>query len=274
MFVFEEVSFDRNGKRILDHLSIHIKDGKKTAIVGSNGAGKSTLLLHLNGLFQQSEGRIYFRGQIMDKILRKQMVHHVSMVFQDPDDQIISHTVEEDIAFAPLQMGCTIEEAKNRVKRYAKRMEICPILKENPSQLSYGQKKQVTISGALAMETDVLLLDEPMAFLDPQGKERMLSILQLLDEQGKTVIAATHDMQFVAEWADEVIVIHEGRCLGQFTPSELFQKEEILQTAKLNIPVTVQLMKAIWKKEWGDIPSKINDCQKWLQAIFQKRDCS
>lgn len=250
---------------ILKNLSFDIKKGKKTAIVGANGAGKSTILFHLNGLYTANSGEIAFNGQIVNRRNQKEMVRNVGVVFQDPDDQILSLTVREDIEFGPSQMGFNSEAVKQKVDKYLKLLNIEHLAERNPSELSYGQKKHVAIAGVLAMETEVFILDEPMAFLDPKGKEQMHSILQVLQTEGKTVVVASHDMQFVAEWADEVIVIHEGECLGCFTPNELFLNEDIIQKARLTFPIVFQIMKDIWKGKLAEIPIKLEDAKAWLK---------
>jgi cobalt/nickel transport system ATP-binding protein len=265
VFRLNSVSFGyTKSKPILRDISFSIREGRKTAIVGANGAGKSTILFHLNGLYVEQKGNIFFRDQKIDKKLRKELFQHVGIVFQDPDDQLISLTVADDIAFGPVQMGVCTEVVQARVDKYVKLLEIDHLLMENPSELSYGQKKHVTIAGVLAMEPDVFILDEPMAFLDPYGKERMASILQVLQEQGKTVIVTTHDMQFVAEWADDVIVIHQGQCLGTFQARELFQREDIMKEANLTFPPIVELMTAIWKGSKDEMPIRIGEAKKWL----------
>lgn len=265
IFRFNGVSYGyMKDKPILREITFSIREGRKTAIVGANGAGKSTILFHLNGLFTQQQGDIFFRGEKLDKKLRKKLYQHVGIVFQDPDDQIISLTVSDDIAFGPVQMDVSALDVQERVGTYTKLLGIEHLLAENPSELSYGQKKHVTIAGVLAMETDVFILDEPMAFLDPYGKERMASILRLLQEQGKTIVVTTHDMQFVAEWADDVIVIHQGQCLGTFQARELFGRHDIMKQANLTLPPIVELMTAIWKGNTDGMPIRVEEAKKWL----------
>ncbi|WP_312475669.1 ABC transporter ATP-binding protein [Neobacillus sp.] len=269
VFQFHNVSYGyTNDKPILRDISFSIREGRKTAIVGANGAGKSTILFHLNGLYAVQQGDVFFRNQKVDKKLRKELYQHVGIVFQDPDDQLISLTVSDDIAFGPVQMDVAAEAVQGRVDKYIKLLGIEHLLADNPSELSYGQKKHVTVAGVLAMETDVFILDEPMAFLDPFGKERMASILQLLQEQGKTVIVTTHDMQFVAEWAEDVIVIHQGQCLGSFQPRELFQRPDIMKEANLTLPPIAELMTAIWKGNHGEMPIRIEEAKKWLATYM------
>ncbi|MDF2557520.1 MAG: cobalt/nickel transport system ATP-binding protein [Bacillales bacterium] len=216
-------------------------------------------------MFTPNAGEVFYNGQLVDKKEAKSLTSKVGIVFQDPDDQIISLTVREDVAFGPLQLGISQEEVFKRVDKYLKLLGIEHLASRNPSELSYGQKKYVTIAGILAMETDVFILDEPMAFLDPKGKESMIVIMDMLNQAGKTVIVTTHDMQFVAEWAEEVIVIHDGQCLGKYTPAQLFANKDLIEKARLNYPPTVQLFKSFWKETLGEMPIKITDCIAWLE---------
>lgn len=269
MFEFKDVVFSHDEIEVLKRIRFDIEAGKRTAIVGPNGAGKSTLLYHLNGLYQQSSGEIYFKNNLLDKKKRKTMASEVGIVFQDPDDQIISLTVHDDIAFGPEQLGVERDEIEARVEKYLSLLSIENLSERNPSELSYGQKKYVTISGILAMETEVFILDEPMAFLDPRGKNRMIEILEQLHELGKTIIVTTHDMQFVAEWAEAVIVICDGECLGKFTPAELFESPEVLKQAHLNLPPTYELLKSFWQSEWGPIPLKVKEAKEILSSRLE-----
>lgn len=265
LFKLNDITYLRENAETLKNISFSIAKGKRTAIVGPNGAGKSTILYHLNGLFTPSSGEIYFNEQLVDKKLAKSLTSKVGIVFQDPDDQIISLTVRDDVAFGPLQLGIDREEAFKRVDKYLKLLEIEYLAHRNPSELSYGQKKYVTIAGILAMETEVFILDEPMAFLDPKGKESMISVMDMLHEAGKTVIVTTHDMQFVAEWAEDVIVIHDGQCLGKYTPAELFTNRDLIEMARLNLPPTIQLFQSFWSDAYGEMPLKVRDCITWLE---------
>jgi cobalt/nickel transport system ATP-binding protein len=266
LFKLKNVTYLREEKEALNGISFSIASCKRTAIVGPNGAGKSTILYHLNGLFTPNSGEVYFKKQLVDKKVSKSLTSKVGIVFQDPDDQIISLTVRDDVAFGPLQLGVKHEEAFERADKYLNLLDIEHLSNRNPSELSYGQKKYVTIAGILAMETEVFILDEPMAFLDPKGKERMIEVMEMLHQSGKTVIVTTHDMQFVAEWAEEIIVIHEGQCLGIYKPLELFANYNLIEKARLNLPPTVQLFQSFWTDAYGEMPLKIEDCRMWLET--------
>jgi len=270
LFTFDDVTYGYSRQEpILKNLSFSIKEGKRTAIVGANGAGKSTILYHLNGLYTPKSGSISFRGNQVDKKTRGKLVQHVGIVFQDPDDQIISLTVKEDIGFGPSQLGVEEQVVESRVEHYMNLLNINHLADKNPADLSYGQKKYVTIAGVLAMQTDVVIFDEPMAFLDPKGKEKMIDIFNLLDKQGKTVIVTTHDMHFVAEWAEEVIVIKDGQSIGDFTPQKLFSSANIMETANLTLPPVVRIAASLWNNENETMPIREKEVKAWLTSIFK-----
>lgn len=266
LYEFNHVSHHYELERpSLEKINFSIRKNTKTAIVGANGAGKSTILFHLNGLFTADSGTMFFQGQEVDKQLAKQLVKKAGLVFQDPDDQLISLSVEDDVAFGPLQLGLSLEEAKSLAGNYMELLNITHLAKRNPNDLSYGQKKQVAIAGILAMETEVFIIDEPMAYLDPEGKKRILQVLDLLANKGKHMIVTTHDMQFVAEWAEDVIVIHQGKCLGVFSPRELFQNKYVMEEASLDLPPVAEIFEGFWEEEWGEMPIRTKDAKAWLK---------
>lgn len=268
LYEFNQISHHYERERpSLDKINFSIRKNTKTAIVGANGAGKSTILFHLNGLFTADSGTMFFQGQEVDKQLAKQLVKKAGLVFQDPDDQLISLVVEEDIAFGPLQVGLSREKAKSLAVKYMELLNITHLAKRNPNELSYGQKKQVAIAGILAMETEVFIIDEPMAFLDPEGKKRILQVLDLLANNGKHMIVTTHDMQFVAEWAEEVVVIHQGKCLGVFSPRELFKNKHVMEEASLELPPVAEMFEGFWEERWGEMPIRTEDAKAWLKSI-------
>ncbi|WP_286883554.1 energy-coupling factor ABC transporter ATP-binding protein [Aneurinibacillus sp. UBA3580] len=263
---FNNVSYQYQGNRYaLKDISLDIKENRKTAIVGANGAGKSTMVLHMNGLFLPSSGEVFFRGQSVGKKNRETMVDRVGLVFQDPDDQIISMNVRDDIAFGPTQRGLPMDEIEKRTEQAMNLLGISHLADRNPNELSYGQKKLVAIAGVIAMDTDVIILDEPMAFLDPKGKQEIQRIMDMLTQKGKTVIITTHDMQLVAEWADDVIVMKEGSCLGKMSPKQLFSNLSLLEDAKLNLPPIAQLISAVWDGQPLQMPIRIEEAKAWLK---------
>jgi cobalt/nickel transport system ATP-binding protein len=268
VFEFKQVSYHYKKDRAaaLNEISFTIPLRQKTAIVGPNGAGKSTLIFHMNGLFSSESGEITYMGEPLNKTVQSELVRQVGLVFQDPDDQIISMTVKDDIAFGPTQMGLNASEAARKAADSMALLEISHLADLNPSELSFGQKKQVAVAGVIAMDTNVIILDEPMAFLDPAGQKRIQDMMDLLASQGKTVIIATHNMQLVAEWADHVIVVKDGRCLGEMTPRQLFSDHpQLLAEANLDLPPVAQMFAGLWRG-LEPLPIRMEEARAWLEA--------
>ncbi|CAG7604200.1 Energy-coupling factor transporter ATP-binding protein EcfA3 [Paenibacillus solanacearum] len=276
VFVFNQVRYHYNNDRAaaLNGMDFEIPLGQKTAIVGPNGAGKSTLIFHMNGLYACTSGEVWFKGEPVSKANRSGLVRHVGVVFQDPDDQIISMTVRDDIAFGPAQLGLSAAEAFRRADESMELLHISHLAERNPHELSFGQKKQVAIAGVLAMDPDVVILDEPMAFLDPAGQKRVQDIMNLLMDRGKTVIVATHHMQLVAEWADHVIVVKEGLCLGSLTPRELFcERPYLLKEANLDLPPVLQLFSGLWGEERAEpMPVTMEEARAVLSRLLTNKE--
>lgn len=227
-----------DGTRALNGINIKIIKGKKIAVLGNNGAGKSTLFLHFNGILRPKHGQIIFQGQEI-KYRQKNLMElrkNVGIVFQDPDNQLFSASVLQDIAFGPLNLGLGQKTSLARSED-AMRLTAIEELKNKPTHfLSYGQKKRVSIAGVLAMEPKVLIFDEPTACLDPQMSDKVMDLLQLLNQQGKTLILSTHDIDLAYSWADYVFLIREGMVIDQGSPGEIFLKPEVLKVCGLKTP--------------------------------------
>lgn len=217
-----------DGTEVLRGLSVSIPKGKKIAVLGANGVGKSTLFLHFNGIYRPQKGTIYFQGEPISyqKNPLNELRRKVGIVFQDPDSQLFAANVIQEISFGPINLGLSKDEVCERVK---KAMELTDIthLKDKPTQfLSYGQKKLVCLADVLAMEPEVMILDEPTAWLDPNHTKQVLNLLTNLNEQGKTIIISTHDLQFAYSWADYILVVEEGRVTKEGTPEEILHRDE------------------------------------------------
>ena len=233
---------------VLKDLNMQIERGKLTAILGCNGAGKSTLFLNLNGVLRPSSGEIRIEGKRLEysKNGLLQMRKNVGIVFQDPDDQLFSADVYRDISFGPLNLGLSNEEVEKRVQNAMERCEISH-LRERPNHaLSYGQKKRVAIAGILAMEPQVIILDEPTAGLDPKGTAEIMGLLNdLTQDKGITIVLATHDMDIVPSFADDVYVMSNGQVKGRGTPLEIFSNERLIRENNLRLPIVYELAKAL-----------------------------
>ncbi len=233
-------SYDNGIKKIdtvLDNLSLEIKKGEFVAVLGHNGCGKSTLAKHFNGLLMPLGGNVYVGGintKEEDKIwdIRRQ----VGMVFQNPDNQIVANVVEEDVAFAPENLGVPSDEIRRRVDEALKTVDMYKYRKHAPHLLSGGQKQRVAIAGAIAMEPDCIVMDEPTAMLDPMGRaEVMETILKLKAQKKMTVMLITHYMEEAA-MADRVIVMDDGRVVIDDVPRKVFSQVEMMKKLGLDVP--------------------------------------
>jgi cobalt/nickel transport system ATP-binding protein len=236
-----------DGTFALNDLSLTIQQGKKIALLGNNGAGKSTLFLHLNGLLQPTAGKIRFKGKKM-KYDRKSLLSlrkQVGIVFQDPDSQLFSANVQQDISFGPMNLGWDRIKVQEKVNWAMAQTEVTE-LKDRPTHfLSLGQKKRVAIAGVLAMEPDVWLLDEPTAGLDPYFSRQIMTLLESIHHPDKTIILSTHDVNFAYQWADEIVVMNDGKVIYQGDPVSVFHDEDVLLQAHLEKPWVFEMFQAL-----------------------------
>lgn len=239
-------SYDNGVKKIdtvLDNLNLNIKKGEFVAVLGHNGCGKSTLAKHFNGLLLPLGGNVYVGGintKDEDKIweIRKS----VGMVFQNPDNQIVANVVEEDVAFAPENLGITSDEIRRRVDDALKTVDMYHYRKHAPHLLSGGQKQRVAIAGAIAMQPECIVMDEPTAMLDPMGRSEVIeTILKLKSRENMTVVLITHYMEEAA-LADRVIVMDDGKIVMDDTPRKVFSRVEELKSIGLDVPQVTELL--------------------------------
>lgn len=218
----------------------------RIAVIGPNGAGKSTLFKHFNGILHPTSGKVLIRGEPITKENIHEIRKFVGIVFQNPDDQIFSPTVEQDIAFGPVNLGLDEETVAHRVAEALSLLEIEDLRERVPHHLSGGEKKRVAIAGILAMEPQVLVLDEPTAGLDPQGVASLVAFINRLPEEyGMTVIFSTHQVDLVAEMADFVYVIDQGKVAATGTVEEIFDRPELLARTRLDVPVIPRLIRSL-----------------------------
>ncbi|MBO1264754.1 energy-coupling factor transporter ATPase [Proteiniclasticum sp. SCR006] len=237
----------------LDNINLELEEGKFYALIGHTGSGKSTLIQHLNGLLKPTSGKIIIDGMdITDKkTVMSDVRKKVGLVFQYPEYQLFEETIEKDIAFGPINLGLGEDEVLRRVKRA---MEMVGLEYEkykdlSPFEISGGQKRRVAIAGVVAMEPKVLILDEPIAGLDPRGRDAILHQLKRLHEEYKhTVILVTHSMEDVADVAEEVIVMSDAKVMMKGTPREVFTKIDMLEEVGLGAPQITYLMRALNEK--------------------------
>ncbi|MGQ5709825.1 energy-coupling factor transporter ATPase [Lactobacillus sp. PSON] len=221
-------------KRGLNDVSFELTEGNFIAIIGHTGSGKSTLMQHFNALLKPTSGKISIAGynidnQTSNKHLKK-LRKHVSLVFQFPEAQLFENTVIDDISFGPKNFGYSEEEAINLAKKWLKKVGLPEdISQKSPFDLSGGQMRRVAIAGVMAYEPDILCLDEPAAGLDPQAKEQMMKLFKEYQQEGHTVILVTHNMDDVAEYADDVLVMENGNLIKHASPDKVFEDNDWLQ---------------------------------------------
>ena len=273
---FEHVTFRYpEGRRdILCDISLAIEKGSFTAILGHNGSGKSTLAKHMNGILLPTQGKVFVSGLCTadeEKLL--EIRHTVGMVFQNPDNQIVANVVEEDVAFAPENLGVPSEEIRRRVDEALRLVDMYEYRQHAPHLLSGGQKQRVAIAGALAMQPELIVLDEPTAMLDPQGRTEVISTIQrLCRENGMTVVLITHHMEECID-ADRLIVMSNGHIAADGSPAEVFSHVGEMEAEGLDVPETVRIVHEL--NEMGyTIPTDtlhIEDCADAIAAAIRQR---
>ncbi|CAB3288588.1 Energy-coupling factor transporter ATP-binding protein EcfA [Methanocaldococcus lauensis] len=246
-----------DGTEVLKGINFKVKKGEIVSILGPNGAGKSTLFLHFNGILKPTRGEVLIKGKPI-KYNKKGLIEvrkTVGLVFQNPDDQIFAPTVQDDVAFGPLNLGLPEDEVRERVKEALKAVGMWEYRDKPPHHLSGGQKKRVAIAGILAMRPEVIVLDEPTAGLDPVGAAQIMKLLYDLNKKGMTIVISTHDVDLVPVYADKVYVIYNGKILKEGTPQEVFSDVETIRKANLRLPRVAHLVEILNKKD--NIPIKL-----------------
>ena len=228
--------------RAIDDVSFSVEKGEFIAILGRNGSGKSSLAKHINGLLLPTEGAVYVKGmdtRNQEEIL--QIRQSAGIVFQNPDNQIVGAVVDEDVAFGPENMGRPTEDIWRRVTKALEDVGMTAYKEASPNRLSGGQKQRIAIAGIMAMEPECIILDEPTAMLDPQGRQHVLSLVKELNqEKNITILMVTHHMEEVL-LADRVIVMQEGKIAADGTPKEIFSQVEKLKKIGLEVPPAAEL---------------------------------
>ena len=262
-----------NDYQALKGVSLKIEKGEMVALLGKNGAGKSTLFLHLNGIYEPDEGKVFIDGEELkyDKKSLLKFRQKVGIVFQNPDDQIFAPTVEEDVAFGPLNLGLSMEEVQDRVEEALERVGMSGFEKTAPHHLSGGQKKRVAIAGILAMKPEIMVLDEPTAGLDPQGVTNLVKLLKELNDEGITIVISTHEVDLVPDYANRVFVLVGGELIAEGTPKDIFSQPDILESANLKIPIVTELFQQIEAEGFdmeNDYPLSVEEAkEKFLKLV-------
>lgn len=272
--VFDYIRRDEEGqveevKRALDHVNLEIEKGSFVAILGHNGSGKSTFAKQINGILSPTDGTLFISEMdTRDEAHLWDIRKNAGMVFQNPDNQIIGNIVEEDVGFGPENIGVPTEEIWKRVDESLKAVGMTMYRKQSPNHLSGGQKQRVAIAGVVAMEPKCIIMDEPTAMLDPNGRKEVLNTVHRLNRQkGVTVILITHYMEEVID-ADYVFVMDDGHVVMQGMPRDIFSQVDTLLEYGLDVP---QITRLAWelKQEGLPLPDGILSRQELVEAICQ-----
>ena len=255
---------------VFDGLSLAVEAGSFVAVLGHNGCGKSTLAKHFNAILLPEGGSVAVYGMdTKDENLLISIRQAVGMVFQNPDNQIVSNVVEEDVAFAPENLGVPSEEIRRRVDAALKTVGMYEYRAHAPQLLSGGQKQRVAIAGVLAMHPKCIVLDEPTAMLDPQGRREVVETVERLNrEEGMTVVLITHHMD-EATHASRVIAMNDGKIVADGAPADVFSQVELLKSVGLSVPETTELLYEL-RADGFDLPLSALSIDQCAQALYDR----
>ncbi|MBF1162189.1 MAG: energy-coupling factor transporter ATPase [[Eubacterium] sulci] len=259
---------DEEPKLAIKGVSLEIEEGSFTAIIGQNGSGKSTLAKNLNGLLLPSKGAVYVSGMDTrdeDKIWDIRQT--AGMVFQNPDNQLVSAIVEDDVAFGPENIGIDSVEIRARVDEALDAVKMGKYKRKAPHLLSGGQKQRIAIAGVVAIRPRCIIFDEPTAMLDPRGRKDIMEIIEKLHREGITVILITHFMDEAVK-ADRVVIMNKGEILLDGTPEHVFSQDELIRSARLDVPMAAEI--AIYLRENGiDVPPEVVTAERLKEFVCQ-----
>jgi len=262
-----------DGTAALSDIRLEVAKGEFCGILGANGSGKTTLLKIMDGLVKEYAGRVLLDGADVKKLHPRDIYRKVGLVFQNPDDQLFAHTVFEDVAFGPRNMGFAEDEVKRRVEAALASVEMAELGGKGIHNLSFGQKKRACIAGLLAMGHEVLLLDEPTAGLDPMGEYRMMELLTRLNrDQGVTIVMATHSVDLVPLFLHRLHILSKGRIVRGGTPEEVFTAPAELEQVKLRLPQIAELIHRLKHEDrlpFGRVPLTIGEARREIVELMK-----
>jgi len=263
-----------DGTVALTGIDIQVQAGEFCGILGSNGSGKTTLLRLLDGMIKEFSGEVRLDGRDITKLSPREIYSTMGLVFQNPDDQLFAHSVYEDVAFGPRNMGCPEPDVARRVAEALDAVEMTEQSAKNIHNLSYGQKKRVCIAGLLAMGHEILLLDEPTAGLDPMGEHRMMELLTRLNrDNGVTIVMATHSVDLVPMFLSRLHILSRGTLARSGTPEEVFHSPGELNSVKLRLPYIAELihqLKASDRLPFKRVPLTIGEARREILEAFRE----
>ncbi|AUS99630.1 cobalt ABC transporter ATP-binding protein [Nostoc sp. CENA543] len=243
---FQQVHYTYPGgqQSALNGVNLSIPSGKKCALIGKNGCGKTTLFLLANGLYKPHKGNIYWQGKPLqyDRNFLMKLRQKVGLIFQNPEQQLVASTVEEDISYGLCNLGLPPAEIQQRVTQALNEFNLSELAQRPVHHLSLGQKKRVSLADVMVLKPELLLLDEPTAYLDRPQTRNLISVLQKIHSSGTTILMATHDLDFVCSWADWVFVMDQGQLILEGKPEDVFVQREILEAIQLGVPLIYEIL--------------------------------
>lgn len=262
------------GKEILKNIDVKIEKGSFVALLGANGCGKTTLIQQLDGLLKPTAGQVLLNGVDLKGLDDRQIFSNIGLVFQNPDDQLFSFTVYEDVAYGVINLGIKGEELKERVEEALRLLDIYDLKDREIHKLSYGQKKRVAIAGVLAMKPQIVILDEPTAGLDPMASSNLMKTLKDMQlKNGITLIIATHEVDIVPVNCDYIYIINNGAILLGGAPEYVFKNKKVLRESNLRLPRIGHLMEILSEKDKIDIDASattISGARKAIKSVLDK----
>ncbi len=243
---FEQVhyTYPSAQQSALNNLTLQIPANKRCALIGQNGCGKTTLFLLANGLYKPNKGNIKWQGEALkyDRKYLLQLRQKVGLIFQDPEQQLVASTVEEDISYGLCNLGLPDTEIKQRVEQALDEFGLTSLAERPVHHLSLGQKKRVSIADVMVLRPELLLLDEPTAYLDRLHTRNLMATLKRIHTSGTTILMATHDLDLVYRWADWIFVMDKGRLVLQGKPEDVFKQRQILEDLQLGVPLIYEIL--------------------------------
>jgi len=268
-----------DGTIALDNVSLDFERGGRIALLGTNGSGKTTLLNHLNGILKPTSGQILFEGKPLSYDAKSllELRRKVGFVFQDPNDQLFAPTVKQDVAFGPLNLGYPPEQVRKLVDDALKTVGMSEFVEKPPHFLSLGQKKRVALAGVLAMQPEVIIMDEPTANLDPRAISEILHLLLRLNkEQNITLLLATHDVDMVPLFANKLCILSKGKLVAEGEPKKIFSNAELIREVNLRSPRITHLFEVLKKENnmpIGDLlPLTISEARKEILELLKAKN--
>ncbi|MBF2067561.1 MAG: ABC transporter ATP-binding protein [Calothrix sp. C42_A2020_038] len=246
---FEQVYYTYTGakKTALNGFTLRIPTGKKCALIGQNGCGKTTFFLLANGLYKPQAGRIIWQGKSIEYHRKSliQLRQKIGLIFQDPEQQLVASTVEEDISYGLCNLGLPELEIKARVEQALEEFDLVELAQTPVHHMSLGQKKRVSIADVMVLQPHLLLLDEPTAYLDNLHSRNLMVTLKKIHTSGTTILMASHDLDLIYRWADLVFVMDEGRLILEGTPKHVFDQRELIESLQLEVPLIHDMLSTL-----------------------------